>query len=123
MSLRIESLLVLLVLLLPACVTTGSNVGDQAITSQIEVEKSNKSEVIGLLGLPERVSYEKPGGETWEYLQITTVPQLPNYVPLIRAYAGGYANHAQELLVTFNQAGVVTGLGRRRAAVPGPVPY
>jgi hypothetical protein len=114
MSLRPIIFSLLGALLLPACVSTGSQINDRSLTSKILVDQSTNSDVAALLGLPEKVTYDEAGGVTWQYFQITKVPKITGYLPLVRAWADGFDWQAQELVIHFDPNGVVKSLERQR---------
>jgi outer membrane protein assembly factor BamE (lipoprotein component of BamABCDE complex) len=116
--------LVLAALLLPACVATGTKINDRSLTSKIVAEKSTRSDVVALLGLPERVSYGQAEEETWQYFQVTEIPKATGYLPLIRAFADGFDWQTQKLVITFDKQGVVKSLERQEQSVgKESVPY
>jgi len=111
---RVKGLLqaILWALILPACFSTGSKINDPSLTSKILVHHSSKSEVVALLGLPERVSCGQDGGEAWQYYHITEVPNATAYIPLVRAFADGFDWHTRQLVTTFDKNEVVKHLER-----------
>ena len=124
MSPPLKVLLVLGVLMSSACVSTGTKINDRSLTSKIVVDRSTRSEVAALLGLPERVSYGKAGEEAWQYFQVTEVPQARVYVPLVRAWADGFDWRTRRLVITFDKQGVVKSLERQaQSAGKESVPY
>ena len=124
MSRRLTVFCLLGALLLPACVTTGSKINDRSLTSKIVADKSTSSDVVALLGLPEKVAYGKAGGVTWQYYQVTEVPRATDYLPLVRAWADGFSWQTRQLVITFDQNGLVQSLERQQQpAAPEPIPY
>ena len=124
MSIRLKIFLVLWALLLPACVSTGTNINDRRLVSRIVVDQSTQSEVTALLGLPAKVVYGKGGEETWQYFQLTEVPRATNYVPVVKAFTEGFDWQTQKLVITFNQEGIVKHLERQQQpAGRDPIPY
>ena len=124
MSLRLSCFLISCALLLPACVTTAANITDPSRTAKIEADKSTKSDVIALLGLPARVSRGDSGQEAWKYLRVTEIPKAASYLPLIRAFADGFEVEARGLRLTFDQNDVVKNLEPiPPQVVKEPVPY
>ena len=124
MSRPLKVLGVLGVLMVSACVSTGTKINDRSLTAKIVVDQSTRSDVVALLGLPEKVSYGKAGAEAWQYFQVTEVPKASVYVPLIRAWAEGFDWRTQRLVINFDQQGVVKSLERQgQPAGKAGVPY
>jgi outer membrane protein assembly factor BamE (lipoprotein component of BamABCDE complex) len=105
-------LVVLGALLGAACLSTGTKINDPRLTAGIVVDQSRRSDVVALLGLPEKVAYGQGGVETWQYFQVTQIPQATVYLPLVRAYADGFAWHTRSLVLTFDKQGVVKTVAR-----------
>jgi outer membrane protein assembly factor BamE (lipoprotein component of BamABCDE complex) len=124
MSTPLKVLLVLGVLMVSACVSTGTKINDRSLTSKIVVDQSTRSDVVTLLGLPEKVSYGSAGEEAWHYFRVTEVPKASVYVPLIRAWADGFDWQTQRLVINFDKMGLVKSLERQaQPAGKEGVPY
>jgi hypothetical protein len=110
---RCRKIFVLLAgLLCAACLSTGTKIGDPSLTARIVVDQSRRSDVVALLGPPEKVAYGQGGVETWQYFQVTKIPQATVYLPLVRAYADGFAWHTRSLVLTFDRQGLVKTVAR-----------
>jgi outer membrane protein assembly factor BamE (lipoprotein component of BamABCDE complex) len=71
-----------------ACVSTGSKaITDPQVVSKIAVGKTTKDEVTALLGLPVAVSFPRDQEEEWNYPYLTEYPQVPDFIPVVDAYA------------------------------------
>ena len=75
MTARLKLLTVSILLVVSACVSTGTKaITDAGIVSQIEVGKSTQADVAALLGYPITASYGGQGEETWYYTWVTMYP-------------------------------------------------
>jgi outer membrane protein assembly factor BamE (lipoprotein component of BamABCDE complex) len=111
-------------LLCAACLSTGTKINDSSLTAGIVVDQSRQSDVMALLGLPAKVAYGQGGVETWQYFRVTEIPPATVYLPLVRAYADGFAWHTRSLVLTFDKQGVLKTV-QRQEQPPGTagVPY
>ena len=112
MTAGLKLLTVLTLLVVSACVSTGTNaITDAGCVSQIEVGKSTQADVAALLGYPVTASYGGQEEETWHYSRITVYPTPFAFVPVVKAVAPSLGETARELAVTFSRDGTVKGLG------------
>ena len=112
MTAGLKLLTILTLLLLNACVSTGTQaINDAGCVSQIEVGKSTQADVAALLGYPITASYGGQGEETWYYTWITTYPKPTAYVPVVKAFTPSLGETTRELSVTFSRDGNVKSLG------------
>jgi len=122
MTAWLKLLTVSVLLVISACVSAGTKaINDAGVVSQIEVGKSTRADVTGLLGYPITASYGDQGEETWYYTRITTYPKPAAFVPVVKAVTPSLGETTRELSVTFNQDGTVKSLGVNQLPVsPGP---
>ena len=112
MTAGLKLLTVLTLLLISACVSTGTKaITDAGCVSLIEVGKSTQADVAALLGSPITASYGGQGEETWHYTWVTTYPTALAFVPVVKAFAPSLGETTRELAVTFSQKGTVKSLG------------
>jgi outer membrane protein assembly factor BamE (lipoprotein component of BamABCDE complex) len=122
MTAWLKLLTVSVLLVISACVSAGTKaITDAGVVSRIEVGKSTRADVTGLLGYPITASYGDQGEETWYYTRITTYPKPAAFVPVVKAVTPSLGETTRELSVTFNQDGTVKSLGVDRfPGSPGP---
>jgi outer membrane protein assembly factor BamE (lipoprotein component of BamABCDE complex) len=112
MTAGLKLLAILTLLVVSACVSTGTKaITDAGCVSQIEVGKSTQSDVAALLGLPVTASYGGQEEETWHYSRITVYPTPLAFVPVVKAVAPSLGEYSRELAVTFSRDGTVKSLG------------
>ena len=112
MTAGLKLLTVLTLLVVSACVSTGTKViTDAGCVSQIEVGKSTQADVAALLGYPITASYGDQGEETWHYSWVTVYPKALAFVPVIKAAAPSMGETSREFAVTFSEKGTVKSLG------------
>ena len=112
MTAGLKLLTVLTLLVVSACVSTGTKaITDAGSVSQIEVGKSTQADVAALLGYPIMASYGDQGEETWHYNWVTVYPKALAFVPVIKAAAPSLGETSREFAVTFGQKGTVKSLG------------
>lgn len=112
MTAGLKLLTVLTLLLVSACVSTGTKaITDAGCISQIEVGKSTQADVVALLGYPVTASYGGQGEETWHYTWSTAYPTAFAFVPVVKAVAPSLGETSRALAVTFSQDGAVKSLG------------
>ena len=112
MTARLKLLTVSVLLLISACVSTGTKaITDAGCVSLIEVGKSTQADVAALLGYPITASYGDQGEETWHYSWVTVYPKALAFVPLIKAAAPSLGETSREFAVTFSQKGTVKSVG------------
>ena len=117
MTAGLKLLTVLTLLLVSACVSTGTKaITDAGCVSQIEVGKSTQADVAALLGYPVTASYGGQGEETWHYTRITVYPTPFAFVPVVKAVAPSLGETTRELAVTFSRDGTVKSLGVNQPA-------
>ena len=122
MTAGLKLLTVSVLLLVSACVSTGTKaITDAGCVSQIEVGKSTQADVAALLGYPLTTSYGGQEEETWHYSRITVYPTPFAFVPVVKAVAPSLGETSRELAVTFSRDGTVKILGvNQPASNPAP---
>jgi outer membrane protein assembly factor BamE (lipoprotein component of BamABCDE complex) len=122
MTAGLKLLTLSILLLISACVSTGTKaITDAGCVSQIEVGKSTQADVAALLGFPITASYSGQEEETWHYSRITVYPTPLAFVPVVKAVAPFLGETARELAVTFSRDGTVKSLGvDQPASNPAP---
>jgi outer membrane protein assembly factor BamE (lipoprotein component of BamABCDE complex) len=122
MTAWLRLLTVSVLLVISACVSVGPQaITDTGVVSQIEVGKSTRADVTGLLGYPITASYGVQGEETWYYTRITAYPKPAAFVPVVKAFTPALGETTRGLSVTFNQDGTVKSLGvNQLPGSPGP---
>ncbi|HZK12914.1 MAG TPA: outer membrane protein assembly factor BamE [Desulfobaccales bacterium] len=112
MTAGLKLLTVSVLLLISACVSTGTKaITDAGSVAQIEVGKSTQADVAALLGYPITASYGGQGEETWHYTRVTMYPTAFQFVPVVKAFAPSLGETTRELAVTFSRDGTVKSLG------------
>ena len=112
MTAGLKLLTVLTLLLISACVSTGTKaITDGGCVAQIEVGKSTQADVVALLGYPITASYGGQEEETWHYAWVTVYPTAFAFVPVVKAVAPSLGQTTRELAVTFSQKGTVKSVG------------
>ena len=112
MTAGLKLLTVLTLLLISACVSTGTKaITDAGCVSQIEVGKSTQADVAALLGYPITASYGGQGEETWYYTRVTMYPTAFPFVPVVKAFTPSLSETTRALAVTFSRDGTVKSLG------------
>ena len=112
MTAGLKLLTVFTLLLISACVSTGTKaITDAGVVSRIEVGKSTQADVAALLGYPVTASYGGQGEETWHYARLTAYPTAFAFVPVVKAVAPSLGETTRELAVTFSRDGAVKSLG------------
>jgi outer membrane protein assembly factor BamE (lipoprotein component of BamABCDE complex) len=118
MTAGLKLLTVSVLLLISACVSTGTKaITDAGGVSRIEVGKSTQADVAALLGYPITASYGGQGEETWHYTWVTVYPKALAFAPVIKAVASSLGETTRELSVTFSRDGTVKNLGANQ--LPG----
>ena len=116
MTAGLKLLTVLTLLVVSACVSTGTKaITDAGCVSQIEVGKSTQADVAALLGYPITASYGGQGEETWHYTWVTVYPTAFAFAPVIKSVAPSLGETSREFAVTFSQKGTVKSLGENQA--------
>ena len=106
MTAGLKLLTVSVLLLISACVSTGTKaITDAGVVSRIEVGKSTQADVAALLGYPITASYGGQGEETWHYTRVTVYPTAFASVPVVKAFAPSLGETTRELSVTFSRDG------------------
>ena len=112
MGAGLKLLTVFTLLLISACVSTGTKaITDAGVVSRIEVGKSTQADVAALLGYPITASYGGQGEETWHYTWVTMYPTAFAFVPVVKAFTPSLGETTRELAVTFSRDGTVKSLG------------
>jgi outer membrane protein assembly factor BamE (lipoprotein component of BamABCDE complex) len=114
--------LALALLLMPsACVSAGTQaIKDADVISEIEVNKSTRSDVVALLGYPLAATHKDQGiGEvTWHYYYATAYPNATAFIPEVNAFTRNLNETTRVLSVTFNKSGTVKSLEQEQLPLP-----
>lgn len=101
-----------MVAVLCACTTTGHiSIAKQtksSVSKQIIEGRTTKAQIISAFGNTGNVSFTDSGDEVWTYKFSRVVPDFTNYIPIVRYYFSGANVTTKEIVVIFNQAGVVS---------------
>ena len=104
------------------CVSSGNpNVRDETLTSQIQINVSNKEDVRRILGQPDSTSRQSgslimipglpasPGTvvESWNYTHIDVEVNGATFIPIVGLFAGGATSSVSSFAVIFDDKGVV----------------
>jgi outer membrane protein assembly factor BamE (lipoprotein component of BamABCDE complex) len=112
MTAGLKLLTVSVLLLISACVSTGTKaITDAGCVSRIEVGKSTQADVAALLGSPLTTSSGGQGEETWHYTWVTVYPTAFAFVPVVKAVAPSLGQTTRELGVSFSPQGTVKSVG------------
>jgi len=119
------SLLLLALLTVAACVSTGpGEIARPAVTDRLEAGKSTKGEVAAALGFPALVTYGPQGAETWDYYYVTEYPTPVDLVPVVNALSPGMNQGTKVLTVSYDLQGVVQNLQKSQlSGRAGTNPY
>jgi outer membrane protein assembly factor BamE (lipoprotein component of BamABCDE complex) len=111
MTAGLKLLTVSVLLLISACVSTGTQaITDAGCVSQIEVGKSTQADVAALLGFPITASFGGQEEETWHYTRVTLYPTAFAFVPVVKAFTPSLGATTRALAVTFSRDGTVKSL-------------
>lgn len=92
-------------LVLPGCVSSGTQVADSALT-QFESGRTTEAQVVHALGMPQAVSEQ--GGERYlTYAGAHAQAKAANFIPIVGLFAGGASVQSSAVVFHFNAAGVL----------------
>ena len=107
-----KSILVLCLVLLVGCATTGNvQISDPATVSKIEEGKTTKAEVRGLVGDPTKVNFDMNKNEIWQYVYSKATAKPASFIPVVGIFAGGADMSGNTLTILFDKNGVVERVG------------
>jgi len=102
---------VALVLCLSGCSSMGNKVlkneSSQTTSTKIIHGKTTKSEVRSMYGDPMETNYTDSGNEIWKYHFTKNQLKIGNFIPVASLFASGTKGKKKELVVFFDQNGVV----------------
>lgn len=97
---------------LSACTTVGDikieKQTKSSVSKQITEGKTTKAQIITEFGDTGSVSFTEAGNEVWTYKFSRVVPDFTNFIPFVRWFFRGADVTTKEIVVIFNQAGVVS---------------
>jgi outer membrane protein assembly factor BamE (lipoprotein component of BamABCDE complex) len=99
-------LILLTCLFLAGCVTSGRELDPNAV-AQIQKGRTNRSQVLQLLGQPQSISTDGNGTEVFVYMFVHAAATPVTYVPIAGAFVGGANSRSQLVTVVFAQGGIV----------------
>ncbi|MEQ1779131.1 MAG: hypothetical protein ABL863_11370 [Nitrosomonas sp.] len=101
-----------IVAVLTACATAGNkkleNQTESSVSNQIAERKTTKAQIISQFGNDARVTFTDSGNELWTYKFSRSIPDFSNFIPFIRWFSSGADVITKELVVIFNQEGIVS---------------
>ncbi len=93
------------------CVSSGNKVlkeeTAQTVESKLIKGKSTKSDVRSLYGDPMTTSFTDSGNEIWKYEFVNAHSKATNFIPVVSMFASGSEGEKKELVVFFDQRGIV----------------
>lgn len=106
------SALAISALLISGCaVKTGNeklaNMEKSQIDNQIVKGKSTKSDVVALMGDPDKTDFDNNGNEKWTYIHMRKASKGINYVPVVSWFIAGTNDTTKTLTVLFSDNGIV----------------
>lgn len=101
-----------MIAVLTACATAGNkyleNETESSVSNQIAERKTTKAQIISQFGNDARVTFIDSGNELWTYKFSRSIPDFSNFIPFIRWFSSGADVITKELVVIFNQEGIVS---------------
>lgn len=96
---------------LAGCASVGNqqlrNETQESLSQKIEKGVSTKADVQARLGSADNTSFTDAGNEIWTYRHIRSTAKAVNYIPVANWFAGGSNQDKRELVVLFDENGVV----------------
>jgi outer membrane protein assembly factor BamE (lipoprotein component of BamABCDE complex) len=106
-------------LFLVACASSGNpklkQMEQGELLAQIQEGTTTKAQVEALLGPANGVSFTDSLNEIWTYSHSKMTPHASNFIPYASIFASGQDTVTKELVVVFNQEGVVIKRTMREA--------
>ncbi len=108
----------ILFVLLPAvaavlvgCASAGNETlrkeSDSSVQSKMTVGKTTKAEVKAMFGSPIKTSFTDNGLEIWNFEFSNVSADAISYVPIVNLFGGSASGKKKELVVLFDDAGIV----------------
>jgi outer membrane protein assembly factor BamE (lipoprotein component of BamABCDE complex) len=98
-------------LILGGCASAGNKVlkneDAKSVAAKIEKGKTTKADVRRMFGDPMTTSYTDSGNEIWKYEFTKTHSKVVNFIPVVNLFKSGAEGKKKELVVFFDQNGVV----------------
>ncbi len=93
------------------CASTGNKVlkneTSQSVAQKIIKGKTTKDQVRAMFGDPMTTSFTDSGNEIWKYEFVKAHAKAVNFIPLVSLFKSGSTGKKKELVVFFDQQGVV----------------
>ena len=97
--------------LLAGCASSGNmtlrDANQQQVDAHLTRGKTTKADVTTYLGAPDEVSFGDSGGEQWTYQYAHATTKAITLVPVVGLFAGGQNLDKKQLVVLFDDKGVV----------------
>jgi outer membrane protein assembly factor BamE (lipoprotein component of BamABCDE complex) len=106
---RMKNLLILILVTMVGCATVGRKVDQSAVEKIIKGETS-RSEVIGLIGSPDRIIQPGNGDTIFSYGYTRVSAKATSFIPIVGAFAGGANVQNQMVMITFDKDGIVKNI-------------
>ena len=98
-------------LCLGGCASTGNKVlkdaTSQSVSGKIVHGKTTKAEIRSMFGDPMETSYTDSGNEIWKYNFTKGHMTASSFIPVVSLFSSGSKGKKKELVVFFDQHGVV----------------
>ena len=80
---------------------------ETTVSTKMSERKTSKAEVRGMFGSPLKTTFTDGGLEIWNYEFSNVSLDAVSYVPIVNLFGGTSSGKKKELVVLFDQAGVV----------------
>lgn len=99
-------LIVLLVLFLAGCASTGRKM-DMTKMGDIQKGVTTRAELIEWFGSPQSVGLDAEGRSIAQWIYVHASSQGQNFIPVVGAFTMGFDQQMQQLVVSFDENNVV----------------
>lgn len=97
--------------LITGCASTGNEIlrkeSEHSMVTKMTEGRTTKTEVKGMFGSPLKTSFTDGGLEIWNYEFSNVSLDAISYVPIVNMFGGTSSGKKKELVVLFDQVGVV----------------
>lgn len=102
---------VIVVFLMTGCASVGNETlrkeSESSMSAKIVEGRTTKAEVRGLFGSPLKTTFTDGGLEMWNYEFTNVSLDAISYVPIVNLFGATSSGKKKELVVLFDQAGVI----------------
>jgi outer membrane protein assembly factor BamE (lipoprotein component of BamABCDE complex) len=109
--------IIVVILAVTAC--TSSTVGrkiDSDVAAKIQKGVSTKSDVIALIGSPDRIMNMGTGDSMWTYSYSRMSMKPQSFIPIVNMFNSGTNTQQQHFMITFDMNNIVTDIMNSQSA-------